>query len=95
MKRNPSKSWRHRKELLVPRRSNFARFSGITTLKKKQLGSEKMIFEKTTHTYLLAYPNLRDEIHLKGGRFVTSQNFKIMFYAYHSSSSSSSLHFNS
>jgi hypothetical protein len=88
MKRNPSKSWRHRKELLVPRRSNFARFSGITALRKKQLGNEKMNSEKTTRTYLLANPNLEGEIHLKGGRFVTSQNFKIMFYAYHLSSSS-------
>ena len=26
--------------------------------------------------FLLASPNLEDEIHFKGGRFVTSQNFK-------------------
>jgi hypothetical protein len=30
--------------------------------------------EKTTHTYLLANPNLEAEIHLKGVRLVTSQN---------------------
>jgi hypothetical protein len=89
MRRSPSKYWRHQKELLVPRRSSFARFSGVTILKKKQLGKEKMNFEKTILTYLLANPNLEAEIHLKGVRFVTSQNFKIMFYAYHSSSSSS------
>jgi hypothetical protein len=76
MKRNPSKSWRHQKELLVPRRSNSARFSGVTTRKKKQLGSEKMNFEKTIHTYLLANPNLEGEIHLKGVRLVTSQKFE-------------------
>ena len=37
-----------------------------------------MDFEKTpTLTYfLLASPNLEDEIHFKGGRFVTSQNSK-------------------
>jgi hypothetical protein len=67
MKRNPSKYWRHWKELLKPRRSSFARFSGITTLRKKQLGNEKMNSEKTTPTYLLANPNLEGEIHLKGG----------------------------
>jgi hypothetical protein len=75
MKRSPSKSWRHWKELPVPRRSNSARFSGITTQKKKQLGSEKMNSEKTTRIYLLANPNLEGEIHLKGVRLVTSQKF--------------------
>jgi hypothetical protein len=77
MKRNRSKFWRRQKELLVPRRSSSVRFSGITTLRKKQLGNGKMIFDKTTHTYLLAIPNLGDEIHLKGVRFVTSQIFKL------------------
>jgi hypothetical protein len=72
-KKSLSKSWRHQKELLEPRLSNFARFSGVTILKKKQLGSEKMNFEKTTRTYLLANLNLEGEIHLKGVRFVTSQ----------------------
>jgi hypothetical protein len=84
MKRNPSKSWRHRKELLEPRRSNFARFSGITKLRKKQLGNEKMNSEKTTRTYLLANPNLEGEIHLKGVRLVTSQILKIQNACMHS-----------
>jgi hypothetical protein len=75
MKRSPSKSWRHQKELLVPKQSIFAKFSGVTILKKKQLGNEKMNSEKTTHTYLLANPNLKGEIHLKGVRLVTSQIF--------------------
>jgi hypothetical protein len=74
MKRSPSKSWRHQRELLLPRQSSFARFSGITTQKKKQLGNEKMNSEKTTRTYLLANLKLEGEIHLKGVRFVTSQN---------------------
>jgi hypothetical protein len=74
MKRSPSKSWRHQKELLEPRLSNFAKFSGVTTQRKKQLGNEKMNSEKTTLTYLLANLNLEGEIHLKGVRFVTSQN---------------------
>jgi hypothetical protein len=73
MKRNPSKSWRHQKESLVPRRSSFANFSGVTIPKKKQLGNEKMNSEKTTRTYLLANPNLEGEIHLKGVRLITSQ----------------------
>jgi hypothetical protein len=76
MKRSPSKSWRHQKELLVPRRSSFAKFNGVTIPKKRQLGNEKMNFEKTTHTYLLANPNLEGKIHLKGVRLVTSQNFE-------------------
>ena len=66
MKKSPLRYWRQQKELLVPRRSSSAKFSGITTLKKKLLGSEKMIFEKTTHIYLLAISNLGDEIHLRG-----------------------------
>jgi hypothetical protein len=73
MRRNLSKSWRHQKELLVPRRSSFAKFSGVTILKKRQLGNEKMNSEKTIHTYLLANLNLEGEIHLKGVRLVTSQ----------------------
>jgi hypothetical protein len=73
MKRSPSKFWKHQKELLVPRRSSFAKFSGVTIPKKKQLGNEKMNFERTIRTYLLANPNLEGEIHLKGVRFVTSQ----------------------
>jgi hypothetical protein len=48
-------------------------FSGVTILKKKQLGNEKMNSEKTIHTYLLANPNLEGKIHLKGVRFVTPQ----------------------
>jgi hypothetical protein len=75
MKRNLSKSWRHQKELLAPRRSSFARFTGVTILRKKQRGNEQMNSEKTIHTYLLANPNLKGEIHLKGVRLVTSQFF--------------------
>jgi hypothetical protein len=51
----------------------FAKFNGVTILKKKQLGNEKMNSEKTTRTYLLANLNLEGEIHLKGVRLVTSQ----------------------
>jgi hypothetical protein len=71
MKRSPSKSWRHQKELLEPRPSNSAKFSGVTIRKKKK--NEKRNFEKTTCTYSLANPNLEGEIHLKGVRLVTSQ----------------------
>jgi hypothetical protein len=73
MKRSPSKFWKHQKELLIPRRSSFAKFSGVTIPKKKQLGNEKMNFERTIRTYLLANLNLEGEIHLKGVRLVTSQ----------------------
>jgi hypothetical protein len=83
MKRNLSRSWRLQKELLVPRRSSFAKFSGATILKKKQLGNEKMNSEKTIRTYLLANLNLEGEIHLKGVRIVTSQNFGMKFKILH------------
>jgi hypothetical protein len=42
MRRNPSKSWRHQEELLEPRLSNFAKFSGVTTQRREQLENEKM-----------------------------------------------------
>ena len=35
---------------------------------------------KDHHTYFLANPNLKGEIHLKGGRFVTSQIFNLECY---------------
>ena len=46
----------------------------------KPPGNERLIFAKTTHTYFLANPNLEGEIHLKGGRFVTSQIFNLECY---------------
>jgi hypothetical protein len=73
MKRSPSKSWRHQKELLVPKQSSSAKFNRVTIPKKKLLGNEKMNFEKTIRTYLLANPNHEGDIHLKGVRLVTSQ----------------------
>src|SRR3954463_10017851 len=72
MRKNLSRFLRLQKELLGLRLSNSAKFSGTIILKKKQHGKEKMIFGKTTLTYLLAKPNLEGEIHLKGVRFVTS-----------------------
>ena len=42
--------------------------------------NERMIFARTTCTYFLTNPNLEGEIHLKGGRFVTSQNFNLEYY---------------
>ena len=59
------------------RLSSFAKFSGATIPRTKPPGNERMIFSKTTHTYFLANPNLEDEIHLTGGRFVTSQIFNL------------------
>ena len=55
------------------RLSSFAKFSGATIPRMKPPGNERMTLAKTTHTYFLANPNLEGEIHLKGGRFVTSQ----------------------
>src|SRR3954466_12092127 len=83
MRRNRSRFWRQQKGLPVPRQSSFARCSGVTTPKRKPLGSVRMTSERTTHTYLLAAPNLEDEIHLKGVSLVTSQIFRFGL-AYHS-----------
>ena len=67
-------------ESLAARLSSFAKFSGATISRKKPPGSEKRIFARTTLTYFLANPNLEGEIHLKGGRFVTSQIFNLECY---------------
>ncbi|KAK1662306.1 hypothetical protein QYE76_050465 [Lolium multiflorum] len=65
MRRNRSRSWKELKGIRVPRLLNSAKFSGVTILRKKQLGSAK-IFEKITLTYLLAFPKPEDVLHLKG-----------------------------
>ena len=60
--------------------SSFAKFSGATIPRRKPPGSGKKTYGKTTSTYFLANPNLEGEIHLKGGRFVTSQIFNLKCY---------------
>ena len=72
----------------IVRLSSFVKFSGATTPRMKPPGSERKICWRTTLTYFLANPNLEGEIHLKGGRFVTSQIFNLECYtldhhAYH------------
>src|SRR3954462_10166643 len=84
MRRSGSRFWRQRRGLPVPRQSSFARCSGVTTPKRKPLGSMKMTSERTTHTYLLAAPNLEDEIHLKGVSPVTSQILDLVLHIIHS-----------
>jgi hypothetical protein len=79
MRRSLSKFLKRQRELLAPKQSGFVRFSGVTIPKKKPHGNKRMIYEKTTQTYLLAILNLGDKIHLKVGRFVTSQIFIIEF----------------
>src|SRR3954464_11987523 len=81
MRKNLSRFLRLQKELLGQRLSDSARFSGTIIPRKKQHGKEKMIFGKTTLTYLLANPNLEGEIHLKGVIFVTS--LKSCFQRFH------------
>src|SRR3954465_1466632 len=83
MRRNRSRFWRQQKGLPVPRRLGFARYSGATTPKMKPLGSVRMTSERTTHTYLLAAPNLEDEIHLKGVSLVTSQILDLVLHIIH------------
>ena len=65
------------------RLSSFAKFSGATIPSRKPPGSERKIYGRTTLTDFLANPNLEGEIHLKGGRFVTSQFSIWMLYIDH------------
>ena len=65
------------------RLSSFAKFSGATIPRMKPPGNKKKIYRKTTRTYFLANPNLEGKIHLKGGRFVTSQFSIWMLYIGH------------
>src|SRR3954469_16606720 len=83
MKKSLSRFLRLQKESREQRLSSFAKCNGTITLKRKPLGKEKMIFGKTTLTYLLANPNLEGEIHLKGVRFVTSLKSCFKTHAYH------------
>src|SRR3954463_10244841 len=83
MKRDLSRFLRLQKESPEQRLSSFARYNGTIIPKRKQHGKEKIIFEKTTLTYLLANPNLEGEIHLKGVRFVTSLNSYSKTHSYH------------
>ena len=76
MRRNQSRFSSLRAESLAARLSSFAKFSGATTRRMKPPRSRK-ICSRTTLTYFLANPNLEGEIHLKGGRFVTSQIFNL------------------
>ena len=88
MRRNQSKFSKLPVEPPAARLSSFAKFNGTTTQRMKPPGRERKIFSRTTLTYFLANPNLEGEIHLKGGRFVTSQIFNLECYtldhhAYH------------
>src|SRR3954469_15319399 len=84
MRRNRSRFWRQQRGLPVPRRSGFARCSGATTRKRNPFWKQKTTSERTTHTYLLAAPNLEDEIHLKGVSLVTSQILDLVLHIIHS-----------
>src|SRR3954466_2926871 len=83
MKKSLSRFLRLQKESREPKLSSFAKYNGTIIPRKKQHGKEKMIFRKTTLTYLLANPNLEGEIHLKGVRFVTSLKSCFQSFAYH------------
>src|SRR3954465_898331 len=74
MRRSLSRFSIRQTESLVPRLLSFAKFNGVTTPRKKLLGSEKRISSRITHTFLLTNPNLEGEIHLKGGRFCNIPN---------------------
>ena len=80
MRRNQSRFLSMPAESPVAKLSSFAKFSGATTRKMKPPGNERKTYWRTTLTYFLANPNLEGEIHLKGGRFVTSQIFNLECY---------------
>ena len=60
--------------------SSSAKFSGATILKMKPPRNVRKTYGRITLTYFLANSNLEGEIHLKGGRFVTSQIFNLECY---------------
>ena len=82
MRRNQSRFLSLPAESLAARLSSFAKFSGATTRRMKPPGNKRKICSKTTLTYFLANPNLEGEIHLKEGRFVTSQIFNLECYTF-------------
>jgi hypothetical protein len=66
-----SKSWIRLKQLLETRRSKCAKSNGATIPRKKLLGRGKKSWRLS---FQISFPirlKLRDEIHLKGGRFIT------------------------
>ena len=83
MKRSQSRFSSFLAVLLAARLSSFAKFSGATIPRMKPPRNERMIFARTTRTYFHTNPNLEGEIHLKGGRFVTSQFSIWMLYIGH------------
>ena len=80
---NPRKILEFATRVTATRLSSFAKFNGATIPRKKPPGNERKTYGKTTHTYFLANPYLEDEIHLKRGRFVTSQFSIWMLYIDH------------
>jgi hypothetical protein len=87
MRRNPSRYSRQQKELHAPKPSSSAKYNGITTRKRKPHGNVKIPFEKNILTYLLAFPKLEGELHLKGvslsrPRFFKELKFHHAFMAY-------------
>ena len=83
MKRSQSRFLSFPAELLAAKSSSFAQFSGATISRRKPPGSKKKTSAETTQTFLLTNLNLEGEIHLKGGRFVTSQFSIWMLYIDH------------
>jgi hypothetical protein len=73
---NLSKSWIPRKESPEEKQLRCTRFYGITTLKKKQLGKQNLIFNKISQTFFKPIPKSnrlilsafesRDEILFRG-----------------------------
>jgi hypothetical protein len=66
-----SKFWTHHKESLEVESLKCAKFSGVTTQRKKILGKEKMSLRQIFLSFFPIYLNLEDEILFKGVGFVT------------------------
>ena len=80
MRRNQSRFSNMPVESCAAWLSSFAKFSGATIPRMKPPGNERKTYGRIIRTYFLANPNLEGEIHLKGGRFVTSQIFNLVCY---------------
>ena len=61
--------------------TKFCKVQWATIPKMKPPGNERKTYGRIALTYFLANPNLEGKIHLKGGRFVTSQMSNLESYA--------------
>jgi hypothetical protein len=71
MRSTRSRYWTQQRELPGVREFGCAGFSGVIIQRMRLPGNERMSYRQNFPSFLLAQPNLEDEIPFKGGRFVT------------------------